>query len=95
MRYHCHVTAIKKLFDRLRRLPPDMRFDEVARVLEYLGYSKIRGRGSHLVYGKPGAFPITLVKEGGRKVKRVYLKKVLDLLKEEETDEKEDRRTDE
>jgi len=64
-----------------------MRFEEVERVLEHAGYSRTGGRGSHRVYSKPGAWPITIVKAGGFRVKKVYLRKVVELLDLEETDE--------
>ena len=64
-----------------------MLFGEVQRVLEFLGYSITGGKGSHFVFSNPGAWPITIVKEGGQKVKKVYLKKVVEVLELEGYDE--------
>jgi|GEM_PF-2495705 predicted RNA binding protein YcfA (HicA-like mRNA interferase family) len=65
-----------------------MDFGEVQVILEFLGYLRTGGKGSHFVFSKPGAYPITIVKEGGQRVKKTYLKKVVALLDLEETDEK-------
>jgi predicted RNA binding protein YcfA (HicA-like mRNA interferase family) len=68
---------------RLKRIladPPEADFEDVRRVLEDHGWVLDRERGSHSTFVKEGEYPFVVPKSGGRKVKRMYLRKMIELL---------------
>ena len=69
----------------MRRLPPQMRYEEVARVLEALGFEAVRSSGSHHIFRHPDGRMLTVPKHKGQVVKATYLKKVPKQLQEEDT----------
>jgi hypothetical protein len=78
------MVKIKKIVEKMLRLPPEMRFEEITIVLRWFGWKLNRSTpGSHFVYGKIGFPPITIPKKQ-KKAKRVYIKKIIDRLKLEE-----------
>jgi len=68
------------------RLPPEMRFEEVIKVLEAFNWQLINTEGSHFIYAK-GDVQITIVKHHS-KVKRGYFREIVDILNLEEWYEK-------
>ncbi|WP_027876282.1 type II toxin-antitoxin system HicA family toxin [Meiothermus cerbereus] len=78
------MGQLEKLFEKMRRLPPEMRYEEVARVLEALGFEEVRSSGSHHIFRHPDGRMLTVPKHKGQVVKATYLKKVLKQLQEEE-----------
>lgn len=78
------MANVKKILERMLRLPPEMRFAEVVSVLESFGWASERPtKGSHFVYEKAGLPSITIPKKHKR-VKRFYLKRVIERLQLEE-----------
>lgn len=70
------MASAEKLLAKMRNLPPEMPFAEVRKVLEHLGWSLDRVRGSHHVFTRNGeTLSIPLA---GRKIKRIYLQQILD-----------------
>ncbi len=68
---------------RLKRIlaePPEADFDDVWRVLEDYGWTLDREQGSHATFVKEGEYPFVVPRVKGRKVKRVYLRKLIELL---------------
>jgi len=83
------VSALDKLRRKLAENPRGVRFAELVRVLQSLGYAEVRSRGSHHVFRPLGSGPsILLVKpHGGRALcAEVDVKRVLALLEEQEAD---------
>lgn len=74
------MSKREKLIDRIRVRPPEADFDDVRCLLEHLGWSLDRVRGSHSTFVKEGEFPLTVSTYGGRKVKRTYLTEICDRL---------------
>jgi predicted RNA binding protein YcfA (HicA-like mRNA interferase family) len=74
------MTRREKLIDRIRARPPQARFSDVQALLEEEGWRKDREKGSHVTFVKDDEPPITVPKEGGRWVKRVYLDLICDRL---------------
>ena len=70
------MTSAEKLLAKMRRLPPDMPFAEVQKVLECLGWALDRVRGSHHVLVRNGD-TLSVPRSSG-KVKRIYLQQILD-----------------
>jgi predicted RNA binding protein YcfA (HicA-like mRNA interferase family) len=79
------MSQLEKLIEKMRRLPPQMRYEEVARVLEALGFEAVRSSGSHHIFRHPDGRMLTVPKHKGQVVKATYLKQVLRLLQEEDT----------
>lgn len=70
----------EKLIERIKARPPEADFRDVMRLLEAFGYERKRQEGSHVSFKKPGARALIVPLSSGRKVKRVYLDQICDLL---------------
>ncbi|MBQ5522020.1 MAG: type II toxin-antitoxin system HicA family toxin [Oscillospiraceae bacterium] len=73
-----------KLIKRILSLSNDLRFDELRRVLESLGYtmSAPRSGSSHYTFRKNGRAPITIPKH--EPIKKVYVLMVKEVIESEE-----------
>ena len=73
-----------KLIKRILSLSNDLRFDELRRVLESLGYtmSAPRSESSHYTFRKNGSAPITIPKH--EPIKKVYVLMVKEVIESEE-----------
>ena len=73
-----------KLIKRILSLSNDLRFDELRRVLESLGYtmSAPRSGSSHYTFRKNGSAPITIPKH--EPIKKVYVLMVKEVIENEE-----------
>ena len=60
--------------------PAEVRFEEVQYVLEAFGVEEKRSKGSHHTFEDDRGQAFTIPKKGGKKVKRVYVKRVVELL---------------
>ena len=76
-----------KLLSRILALEPDVRFEELRRVLEAYGYTMAapRGGSSHYTFRKPGCQPITIPRH--KPVKKVYVQMVKAVVESEENRE--------
>jgi predicted RNA binding protein YcfA (HicA-like mRNA interferase family) len=74
------VTRIEKLVERICARPPTARFSDVQTLLAALGWTIGRERGSHVTFVKEGECAIVVPKDGGRRVKRVYLDEICERL---------------
>ena len=74
-----------KLLYRVRRLSPDIRFEELAKILESYGYimNAPRNGSSHCTFRKAGHMPITIPKH--KPVKKIYIEMVREVVEREET----------
>ena len=70
------MSKWSKLLNRICSLSPDMRFDELRKVLESYGYemNSPRRGSSHATFRKPGCNPITIPKH--EPIKTVYVEMV-------------------
>jgi predicted RNA binding protein YcfA (HicA-like mRNA interferase family) len=73
-----------KLLDRIRKLSPDIRFEELQKVLENYGYimDSPHCGSSHRTFRKAGCNAITIPKHNT--IKKVYIKLVRDVVESEE-----------
>jgi predicted RNA binding protein YcfA (HicA-like mRNA interferase family) len=78
------MGQLEKLIAKMRRLPPEMRYEEVERVLLGYGFELVRSSGSHQVFRHPDGRTQVVPKHRGQVVKNTYLRQVLKLLQEEE-----------
>ena len=74
------MSRDEKLLERLRRRPPIADYGDVERLLIGEGWERMRQRGSHVSFKKPGERTITVPLLGGRKVRGVYIDQVLERL---------------
>lgn len=83
------MSKFDKLLGKIRSCSKDVRFAELKKILEDLGYEmKLpNGGSSHATFRKAGHSPITIPIKNPIKV--VYIRMVQELIeKEEQTDEK-------
>ena len=78
------MTKWDKLIAKICSLSKDMRFDELAKVLESYGYtmSAPKGGSSHYIFRKSGCFPITIPKH--EPIKKAYVAMVKRVVESEE-----------
>jgi predicted RNA binding protein YcfA (HicA-like mRNA interferase family) len=74
------MSSLEKLIAHLRSEPPEASFSDVKKVLEYSNFVEVRSSGSHHIFRHQDGRMITIPIKSGRKVKRIYIKKVLSLL---------------
>lgn len=73
-----------KLINRIISLSPDIRFEEIKKIMESYGYEmqSPRSGSSHYTFRKKGCNPITIPKH--KTIKRVYVEIVKALIEQEE-----------
>lgn len=73
-----------KLLDKVRNISPDLRFEELKKILEYYGYvmSVPKGGSSHYTFRKPGYSPITIPKH--KPIKKIYIEIIREVVEREE-----------
>jgi predicted RNA binding protein YcfA (HicA-like mRNA interferase family) len=74
------MTRLDKLIARIKARPPQADFGDVAAVLEAFGYERKRQEGSHVAFKKLGERTIIVPLVSGRKVNRVCLDQICELL---------------
>jgi predicted RNA binding protein YcfA (HicA-like mRNA interferase family) len=77
------MARFLKLIENLLLRPPEARFNDIVKVLEYFGWELKNVKGSHFVYHKEGYLPLTITKHKN-KVKRGYIIKLIKILELEE-----------
>ena len=82
------MARLEKLVELFLREPPGVSFQDVVKVLEAFGYKERLSKSGHKVFAKPGEYPITVPTVKGRRVKRAYVRKIIEHLELEEWYEK-------
>lgn len=82
------MARIEKVVEFFLREPPEVSFQDVAKVLEAFGYEERPSKSGHRVFIKSGEYPITVPTIKGRRVKGAYVKMVVERLGLEEWYEK-------
>lgn len=84
------MSRWSKLLKKICSLSPDMRFDELRKVLESYGYEmhSPRGGSSHATFRKAGCNPITIPKH--EPIKTVYVEMVKAVVESEVNYDEED-----
>ena len=75
------MSQWEKLIQAILEKDKSLRFDDLCKALEAVGYTKKQPRGgsSHYVFRKPGCQPITIPKH--TPLKRVYIELVSDAVR--------------
>lgn len=70
------MSKWEKLIKKLYNIKSDVRFDEIQKILESIGYVMIETKGgsSHVTFRKPNCFPITVPRHGI--IKKAYVELV-------------------
>ena len=74
------MGKLEKLIELFLRQPPEVKFTDVCYLLEAFDYSEQRSKGSHHTFSNPDGKTIVIPKVGGTKVKRVYVKRIIEIL---------------
>jgi len=82
------MARLEKLVEFFLREPPEVSFQDVVKVVEAFGYKERPSKSGHKLFAKPGEYPITVPTVKGQRVKRVYVRKIIERLKLEEWYEK-------
>ena len=78
------MSKLSKIINQLLANPPEVRFEDLQYVLEAFGFQAKRAKGSHHTFANRQGQVLTIPKKGGQKVKRVYIKRAVDLLELEQ-----------
>jgi predicted RNA binding protein YcfA (HicA-like mRNA interferase family) len=78
------VSQLGKLVEKFLREPVEVSFTDVAKVLEEFGYEERPSGGGHRAFVKPGHPPKIVPTIKGRRVKRAYVKMIIENLNLEE-----------
>jgi predicted RNA binding protein YcfA (HicA-like mRNA interferase family) len=76
MWYYLFVGKHEKRIKELLRFPEQMRFEDVAAILEHYGFTRRSGKGSHNRFSKAGEQPFDIPSVNGKFVKRTYLQQI-------------------
>jgi predicted RNA binding protein YcfA (HicA-like mRNA interferase family) len=74
------VGKLEKLIELFLRQPPEVRFSDVLYLLEAFGYIEQRSKGSHHTFSDSDGKTIVIPKVSGQKVKRVYVKRIIEMI---------------
>lgn len=79
------MSKFEKLLQRIKNLDNGLRFEELKKILESLGYemNSPRGGSSHFTFRKKGHIPITIPKH--ELIKTVYVRLVKEAIEEDES----------
>ena len=75
------VSKKSKLIESIKNNSKDVRFDDLKKLLEDIGYSAINTGGSHYVFTKENFKSLTIPYR--KPVKIIYVKQVISILEEE------------
>lgn len=74
------MSRRERLIKKVCGLPPEADANDVVALLEELGWAFDRQRGSHMIFIKQDEDLLSIPLVSGRRVKRIYLKKICALL---------------
>ena len=84
------MSQWEKLLNKLKNLSPDMRFEELQKILESYGYEmrQPNGGSSHCTFRKRGCAPITIPMH--EPIKKVYVMMVKEVVESEVSNREDD-----
>ena len=69
-----YLAQWDKLIEQILRLDKNLRYENLSKALETIGYRSYRPGGSHVTFRKDGKMPVTIPK--GNPVNRAYIELV-------------------
>jgi predicted RNA binding protein YcfA (HicA-like mRNA interferase family) len=76
------MSKLKKLSDKVRNNPKNVRFDEICKLAEAFGFNYKGGKGSHIVYSKKGIPDIVNFQNVNGMVKPYQVRQFLKIVEE-------------
>lgn len=75
------MSTFEKEVKEVLQKNPNLRFEDLSKILIRLGYSKSQPStgSSHYIFRKKGCMPITIPRQ--KPIKRVYIEKVSEIIK--------------
>ena len=70
-----------KLFEAIKNNPKNVKFEDLKKILESLGYTAVNRGGSHYVFTKEDSISLTIPYK--RPVKVIYVKQVIKIIEDE------------
>jgi predicted RNA binding protein YcfA (HicA-like mRNA interferase family) len=74
------MGKLEKLIEQFASGLAEASFEDVRYILQAFGFEEKRSKGSHHIFANDRGQAITIPKKGGRKVKKVYFKRIVELL---------------
>ncbi|PZO60323.1 MAG: hypothetical protein DCF15_02195 [Phormidesmis priestleyi] len=75
------MSKLTKLVTSLLNDAADYPFTDIEKVLIAFGYQEVRARGSHHMFRHPDGRGIPAIpKKGGKRVKKTYVKRIVQIL---------------
>ena len=74
------MSKLSKLVASFLAAPPQANFDDIERLMRAFGFKLDRTSGSHHVFRHDDGRRLTVPTVGGRRVKGVYVRRVVELL---------------
>ena len=78
------MSKKEKLIQAIMNNPTNVKFEDLKKILESIGYTAINRGGSHYVFTKEGCLSLTIPYK--RPVKVIYVKQVIKILEEQENE---------
>ncbi|MBK1989203.1 type II toxin-antitoxin system HicA family toxin [Sphaerospermopsis aphanizomenoides BCCUSP55] len=78
------MTQMDKLIQLFLSHPVEVRFEEVRRILIAFDFEEVRSKGSHHTFRHEDGRIQIVPKKDGQKVKGIYIKQIVKLLRLEE-----------
>ena len=75
------MSKKEKLIESIKNNPTNVRFEDLKKILEELGYRAINRGGSHYVFTKDNCSSLTIPCK--KPVKVIYVKQVIQIIQEE------------
>ncbi len=78
------MAKLEKLVESFLSNSSDFKFSDVEKVLSAFGFQEARAKGSHHMFRHPDGRKVPAIPKSGKRVKKIYIKKIVQLLKLEE-----------
>jgi len=75
------MSKKEKLIEAIKNNPKNVRFEDLKKILESIGYTAINNGGSHYVFTKENSTALTIPYK--KPVKIVYVKQVIKIIEDE------------
>ncbi len=75
------MSKKEKLIEAIKNNPTNVKFEDLKKILETLGYKAINNGGSHYVFTKENSMSLTIPYK--KPVKVIYVKQVIKIIEEE------------
>jgi predicted RNA binding protein YcfA (HicA-like mRNA interferase family) len=72
------MARLEKLVELFLTKPPQASFEDVVKLLEAFGYQGRPSKTGRRVFVKPSEYPVTVPTVKGRRVKQVYVSKIVE-----------------